>query len=50
MTGAQPAAGIADLGVLDFHDLGAEPGKCLGAGGTCLELGEIDDADAGEKL
>ena len=47
---AQPPARIANAGVLDLHHLGAEPGERLGAGRSRFELGEIDDADTGEKL
>src|SRR4029434_11288858 len=45
-----PAGGIARLRVLDLDDLGAEPGERLRAGWPGLELGEVDDPDAGETL
>src|SRR5207302_2042156 len=46
----QAAAGIAAAGVLDLDDFGAKPRQNLGAGRACLELGEVDDLDAVEKL
>ena len=50
LAGAQPAAGIAASRVLDLDHLGAEPGQHLGAGRARLELGEIDDLDALQKI
>ncbi len=50
LAGAQPAAGIAAARVLDLDHLGAEPGQHLGAGRARLELGEIDDLDALQKV
>ena len=50
LAGPQPAAGIAAPRVLDLDHLGAEPGQHLGAGRARLELGEIDDLDALQKI
>ena len=50
LAGAQPASGIAPPRVLDLDHLGAEPGQYLGRGCTRLELGEIDDLDALQKI
>ncbi len=50
LAGAQPAAGIAPSRVLDLDHLGAEPGQHLGRGRARLELGEIDDLDALQKV
>ena len=44
------AAGIAVLRVLDLDDVGAEPGERLGAGGAGLELGEVENAHAGQAI
>ncbi len=43
-------AGIARFRVLDLDDLGAKPGQGLSAGGTRLELGQIDDLDTRQTL
>jgi len=37
-------------GRLDLDDVGAEPAQELGAGGARLELGEIQDPDAGQRV
>src|SRR5205814_1794959 len=50
LAGAQAAAGIAAAGVLDLDDFGAKPRQNLGAGRACLELREIDDLDALQKI
>ena len=50
LAGPQPPSRVAHLRVLDLHHFGAEPGERLGAGRTGLELGEIDDANAGEHV
>ena len=50
LAGPQPPSRIAHLRVLDLHHFGAEPGERLGAGRSGLELGEIHDANAGEKI
>ncbi len=42
--------GLAALRVLDLDDLGAEPGERLGAGGSRLELGQVEDPDPGKTL
>ena len=42
---AGAASGVADAGLLDFDDVGAEPREHLGAGGAGFELGEVYDAD-----
>ena len=50
LAGAQPPAGVAAPRVLDFHHFGAEPRQHLGAGRPRLELREIDDLDALQKV
>ena len=50
LAGPQAPSGIAAPRVLDFHHLGAEPRQHLGAGRPRLELREIDDFDALQKL
>ena len=42
------ARDVALFGRLQLDDLGAEPGQHLGAGGTCLVVRHVDDADAVE--
>ena len=46
----QATARVATPGIFDFDHLGTEPGQDLGAGRPCLELGEIDHFDTGEKM
>src|SRR4051812_10009763 len=36
------AAGVAHTDLLDLHDVGAEEGEKLGAGGAGLPLGEVE--------
>ena len=43
-------AGLAALWVLDLDDLGTEPGERFGAGGTRLELRQVEDTDTGQAL
>src|SRR5262245_33134950 len=50
LSGPQTPAGIAHLGVFDLDDLGAHPGESLRARRTGLELGEIDDLHALQKV
>ena len=45
----QGAARFAALRVFHLDDLGAEPGECLGAGWAGLELGQVQNTDAGKK-
>jgi hypothetical protein len=42
------AGDVAGAGTLDLDHVGAEPGQQLGAGGTGLHVGEVDDLDAVE--
>ena len=44
----QGTAGFAALRVFDLDDFGAEPGERLGAGRAGLELGQVQNADAGK--
>ena len=44
----QEAARFAALRVFHLDDLGAEPGERLGAGRAGLELGQVQDTDAGK--
>ena len=44
------AAGIAHLGVLHLHHLGAHPGQGFGAGRASLELGQVEDFHAGQAV
>src|SRR6185369_9190054 len=50
LAGPQPPSGIAAPRVLDFHHFGAEPRQHLGAGRPRLELREVDDFYAFQKL
>ena len=50
LAGPQPPAGLAGLGVLHLDHLGAQPRERRGAGCSGLELGEIDDPNALEKI
>ena len=50
LTGLQPPAGVAAARVFDLDHLGAEPRQGLGAGGSRLELGEVDDLDTFETI
>ena len=45
----QGAARFAALRVFDLDDLGTEPGECLRAGWAGLELGQVQNTDAGKK-
>src|SRR5262244_1197058 len=44
----QGAARFAALRVFDLDDLGTEPGERLGAGWAGLELGQVQNTDAGK--
>jgi hypothetical protein len=44
----QGAARFAALRVFHLDDLGTEPGECLGAGWAGLELGQVQNTDAGK--
>src|SRR5712671_3829715 len=44
------AAGLAALGVFHLDDVGAHPGERLGAGRPRLELGQVENLDAGEAI
>jgi hypothetical protein len=46
----QPPSRIADARIFDLHHFGTQPGEGFGAGRSSLELGEINDADSGEKV
>jgi hypothetical protein len=50
LAGVKTATGFANFGVLDFHDLGAEPSKNLGAGRAGFELGEVNDSNTSEEI
>src|SRR6516165_4349568 len=43
------AARFAALRVFHLDDLGTEPGECLRAGWAGLELGQVQNTDAGKK-
>src|SRR5262249_40173104 len=45
----QGAARFAALRVFDLDDLSTQPGECLGAGWAGLELGQVQNTDAGKK-
>src|SRR5262249_56021186 len=45
----QGGARFAALRVFDLADLGPEPGECLRAGWAGLELGQVQNTDAGKK-
>ncbi len=45
----QGAARFAALRVFHLDDLGTEPGECLRAGWAGLELGQVQNTDAGKK-
>src|SRR5207244_13208417 len=45
----QGAARFAALRVFDLDDPGTEPGECLRAGWAGLELGQVQNTDAGKK-
>src|SRR5262249_5844343 len=45
----QGAARFAAVRVFDLDDLGTEPGECLRAGWAGLELGQVQNTDAGKK-
>jgi len=46
----QPPRPVAVRGPLDLDHIGAEPGQHLGAGRPRLVVGEVDDANAFERL
>src|SRR5262249_44106614 len=50
LAGGGRASGTPGRGFLDLTALGPEQGRGLGAGRPRLELGEIDDPDAGQTL
>src|SRR6516165_11131265 len=45
----RPNTRFAALRVFDLDDLGTEPGERLGAGWAGLELGQVQNTDAGKK-
>ena len=47
--GAEPARKIAALRILDLDDLGAETRKLIAAEGAGQHVGQIEDANAGER-